>query len=449
MSNIQEDVTKQVWDLFLKFIGTGSEFVYQIAHEGNTTLKQGSNFTRDLLVALINKQKQTGEPIDDTAKMLKRVEKGESINTMSVADEDAVELSKYFQEKGILFKVIDNLNDDTKFFMYMSDDAQKVVNIITLWQAEKGLISEMNPELFLNNCVQEGVGTLSGLDNADLEIFRNFAKEKGLIFASTAAEAPDRYIVIYNPKDTATVKKVMDSALWAFSGTEGNFLREQMTLFLKNKKEVNRSLLEPEKEFYIVDGKSPDNYVYLTANDFTYYKNSKEILNVSRNSVDFIERGLRVFDSMFQPVVLTREEFELFNKEGELDKATIKKVVVEKAKDIPSTDDLKELQKKQNDRLERLQSKMILDDENTAGFWIYDDSIDLAEGGGYENFEDIEENIEKIDTKDREGILDARSRAKQYKFCQVENKSLDYLISVAEKHRNQPSQEPQPKELEL
>lgn len=441
MANIQEDVTKQIWDLFLKFFGTGTEFIYQIAHEGNVALKQGSDFCKEFLVALINKQKQNGEPTDIAAQMLKRVEAGESINTMSVAEEDAVELSKYLNEKGILFNIVDNVQDDTKFFMYMSNDAQKVIDVVTLWQAEKGLVSELNPEVFLDNFAQDGVGTISGFDKADLEVFRNFAKENGLVFSSTPSDEPNKYIVLYDPKNIDTVRKTMDSTVWSLSGSAGLLLREQMERYLQNRQTVNKTLLEAEKEFYIVNGTMPENYVHLTANDFIYYKNSKEVLTVGRNDGDFVERGIRVFNGMTHPVLLTREEYERFIKDGELDKEAIKSFVSAKAKELPDLEALKEAQKEQNNKLERLQSKMALDDENTAGFWIYDDSIDFAAGGEYEGLEDIDEQTKK-------DIEDAQKQAEKFKFLQVENRDIDYLISKAEKHRKQSPKEKEEPERE-
>lgn len=445
MANIQEEITGQVWNLFLKFLGTGSEFVYQIAHEGNVFLKHGGNFAQELLVAMINKQKEKGEPTDVTARMLARVEKGETINNMLVAEEEVAELSKYFEEKEILFNVIETPNDDTKVFMYMSGDSKKALDVIALWQAEKGLVSELNPDLFLENFAKDGVGTLSGLDRADLEVFRSYAKGNNLVFTSTPTDEPDKYLIVYDPKDTDVVKKTMAATIWAFSGEEGARYKEQMVVFLKNRQKINRSLIEGEKEFYIVNGKSIDNYVCLTANELTYYKNSKEIMSVSRGSSDFADRALRVVNGMAQPVMLSKEEFELVNSEGERDQQAVESAVVEKVKPVPDLGSLNEAQEKQNARLNKIQSKMALDDENTSGFWIFDESIDFAAGDGYENIEDIDEQIE-VD------MLAARNRASTYKFYNIDatdNRSVDYFIAEAERRRKAPEVEKDEKAREL
>lgn len=428
MANIQEDVNRQIWDLLLKFLGTGSEFVYQIAHEGNVVLKQGGDFCQEVLVALINKQKENREPTDILAQMLSRVQKGESINTMTVAEEDAAELQKHLKEKGILYHVLDNLQDDTKFFWYMSDDAQKFVDVVHVFQAEQGLLSELNPQLFLENFAKDGVGTISGLDKTELEVFRNFAKEKRLVFTSTPSDEPNQYIIAYDPKDANKAKNTMVSVLWALSGSKGSLLREQINAYLKNKQAVHKTFLEPEKEYYILNGENPDHFAHLTANDFTYFKNSKEIMSANRKDADFIERGMRVFDGLSRPVIFTREEYESFMTEEGFDKEGLKLKLAEKVNGLPNLDSLKKAQREQNDRLERLQSKIALDEENAAGFWIYNDSIDSDAGGIYEENEDIDEETKK-------DIAEVRDNINNHSFAVYENRGIDYLISVAEKRR--------------
>ena len=445
MANIQEEVTSQVWELVLRFLRTGTQFTYEIAHEGNALLKEGRNFAHEFLCALINKQKEAGMPTDVTAQMLHREQNGETIHNMMVAEEDILELTKRFEKNGILFNVIDNPNDDAKFLMYMSGDAQKAMDTITVWQAEKGLVSELNPDLFLDNFAKEGVGTLSGLDRADLELFRDYARKNKLIFSVSPSEEPDKYIVVYDPKDKTLVKKTMAETLWAFSGKDGAKIKEQTVVYLKNRQLLNHSLLDGEREFYIVNGKVPEHYIHLTANDFTYYKNSKEILNISRSADGFLDRGLRVIDGMSQPVLINREEYELLNADGEPDKEAIAIVVANKAAEIPDLNELKEAQQKQNDKLALIQSKMALDDENQSGFWIYDDSIDYSSGDSYEELEDIDDQL-KADIKD------AQIKASQYKFYEVDavdERSIDFLIAEAEKRRTEPSQEQKKEEREL
>lgn len=432
MANIQEEVNSQIWELLLRFLGTGTEFVYQISHEGNIAIKQGGDFVGNLLTTLINKKKENKEPTETLARMLDRFNKGEGINTMLVPEEDAIELKKRLDDKDVLCFSVDNLHDDAKLFWYMSDDVQKFADVVSVFQAEKGLLTELNPQLFLDNFAKDGVGTISGLDKTDLEVFRNFAKVNRLVFSSTPSDEPNKYIVVYDPKDTDTVKKTMASVIWALSGSKGKELRVQMGLYLKNKLELHKTLLEPEKEYYIVSTTSPDVYVHLTANELTYYKKGNKVLEVARSDSEFVERGMRAFDGMGQTVALSREEYEQFIKDNVLDKEALKKLVEEKAKGAPNLDAIKEAQKEQNERLERLESKMALDDENTAGFWIYDDSIEFASSGTYEDLEDVDEQT-------REDVADAKQQAKEYKFFEVENRNIDYLISQAEKHRRQQS----------
>ena len=444
MARIQEDVVNEGFQLMLKFLGTGSTFIYQVAHEGNVLLKQGGDFAKEFLLALINKQKERGEPTDAVAQMLDREEKGESIHTMLAAEEDAAELIERFNKKGVLFNVVENSGDDSKVFMYMSGDAQRVIDIVTLWQAERGLVSELAPSVFLDNFGDEGVGTLSGMDRSELEVFRRFARENGLIYSSAPAEEKDKHIVIYDPKDNEVVYRIMTQTIWALSGRTGSRLKRRLERFLKNQQVIRDSFASPEKEYYIVDGKFPEKYIHLTANDFVYMKNGKQVMLINRDDPEYLNKGLRVIDGMAKPVLLQREEFEQYKAEGVHDKEAVQKVIAEKTQNLPERNELSEAQLKQNERLNLIQSKMALDDENTAGFWIYDPSITFSDGGSFESTEDIDEQA-------KEDLLEARSRVKQFKFYEVkasDHRNLDYFIAEAEKYRKQPTSETRMSELD-
>lgn len=442
MPNIQEEITGQVFELMLRFLGTGSEFTYQISHEGNVLLKEGSRFSQKFLETLINRQKENGEPTGITAQMLLREQQGEKIHTMLVPDEEAAELSQLLEKHNVLFNPIEVPDDDSKVYMYMSGDTEKVADVMMLLQAERGIVSEINPSLFLENYAQEEVGTISGLDRTDLELFRGYAKQNGLVFSSVVLDGPGKYLVLYDPKDREEVQRSMGSTLWALSGKEGRQLRERYALFLKNKQEVKQALNDSTKELYIVDGKSPENYIRLSPKEFAYCKNFKTISSVSRNNPEFLARGLRVLDGLEQPILLTREEFERYKEDGEPDKEAIQKTVAEKTKAMPDQNKLREAQDKQNERLRLIQSKLALDDENTAGFWIYDNSVTFSDGGSYENTEDIDEQT-------KEDLADARNNSLQYKFHEVhavDTRSLDYFITEAEKERKETSDERQQQE---
>lgn len=442
MASIQEDVTREAWDLFLRFLQTGTTFVCSLSHEGNVFIKQTAgpacSFAGAYLVSCINRLRQQGEPADVVAQMLKREQKGETIRTMMVADEDAFEIMQLFKKHGVLCYDVDNPNDDTKAVLYMSGDREKVENVISIWNAERGHVSEIGLDLFLNYYSKEGVGTFSGLDKADLEMFRRFAKKNHLVFTSYSAEADGKYVVVYNTKDRALARKTMDATVWAFSGELGNDLKDRVFDLIKNRERLIAAFTGKEKEFYIVNSKDPENYIHVTANDVTYFKKGKLVAAID-NPKDNFERVLFYIDAMDSPVLVKCEEFEVLDGLGQPDKDAVARTVQEKAKKLPDHRKILEDQEAQNERLERIQSKMALDDENTAGFWIYADDIDFDEGGVYEIREDIDEQT-KTD------IMDARKRAAKFKIHEVsavDQQSLDYFIAEAEKHRATSVQEQQ------
>lgn len=444
MASIQEDVSKQAWELFLKFFGTGAEFVYNIAHETNTFIKQNNDIVREFLTALFNKQKENGEVTDAVTQMLHRQEKGETINMMQIADEDAPELSKRFAENKILFTTIESVLDDTKVLLYMSGDAEKILSVIDSFQADKGLISELSPDIFTTYYAKEGIGSISGLDKADVEMFRKFAKEKKLVFAVADTDIDGMYEIIYNTKDRMLVREVMDATVWAFSGELGADIKNRISDLVRNRDKIISAFVNNSKSFYIVNAKNPEHYLHITEDELVYFKDGNEITRVDRGRADFLDRALQYIDGMEIPLLVKKEEFEVKNALGESNKEAFANLVKQKAKKIPDKEKLEKDQAEHNKQLELIQSKMALDDENTAGFWIYDNDIDFAEGGVYELKEDTDEQI-KTD------IMDARKRAARYRFKEIlaeDERSVDKKISDAEKQRGEVVQEHQQLERE-
>ena len=82
MPSMQEQIAEQAWELFLRFAGTGAEFIYNITHEGGVMLRHGGDFTKELLLALINKAKENGEGVGPYQMFEARANKGETLHNM-------------------------------------------------------------------------------------------------------------------------------------------------------------------------------------------------------------------------------------------------------------------------------------------------------------------------------------------------------------------------------
>lgn len=444
MANIQEDITSNAWDLILRFLGTGSELVYNIAHEGNVFWGNAGDFTKQMLLAIINKDKEKkkagGEEITEGAdsvytEMLKRANKGEILSSVVVPDEDVDSFQAFLNKRNLTFVVVDNPSDDAKFFLYMSGDAPELAKCVTLWQAERGLVTEMDVDLFFENYIEgsevDSFGSVANIGMCEMEMFRQFAKENKLNFASVQVEQ-DGNMVIYNPADRYKVQKCLASALLMLEGSDGARIRQQIATRSLNYQKITTSLVDRTKDFYIVNGKDPKNYVHITADELFYYKNSKEVMSFSRENDDFMERSLRTVTGMAQPVLMSKDEFELVNEQGEPDHAAIAAAVQQKVDQLPSEVEYQELQKKQNDRLKLIEEKMALDDENQGQFWLFDSSISFSDGSSFENDNDLDE-------KTREDMENAKQKAEQYSFHEVsrDNRSVDSLIAEAERHADE------------
>lgn len=432
MASIQEQVTSETWELILRFLGTGAELVYNVTHEGGIILRNGGDFAKEMLVTLINENKKKAIDNNVVSKMLARANKGEGLNNMLVAEEEVDSLKKYFEKQPMPFIVLDNNTDDSKIFLYMSGDSQKAINAVTLWQADKGLISEINPNLFIDDYSADEIGTVSGLNDVDLFLFRQYAIENNLVFSSIEIENKEN-LLLYKPSERKNVERVLGATIWATTyGDEGALIRKQISYKLQNRQAINISLLDAQREFYIVNGEVPENYIHVTANDFAYYKNSKEILRIDRSSAGFMDKAWRTIDGLSQPTLLNKEEFELVKEDGNLDREAIAQVVIQKNSSFLNDNKINELMNKQNEERALIEMKMSLDNENQGAFWIFDDSISFGASGSFEAIDDMDDaakiNLQKI-----------KDESKKFFFTEMQNdKNIDYYIAEAEKRRKVP-----------
>lgn len=430
MPSIQEEVSSDVLDLLVKFLGSGSEFLYSMVGSTASLVRASTDFNKEMLATAINaiqkKDRKSSKDRDELSilsSMKKKVEKGDTLNNILVADEEVGELKRYFDKQGISYFVADNVKDDTNIFFYLNSDSQKARDAVALWQADKGLISELDPILFLDNLATSSIGTVLNVSDCDLELFRKQAVKEKLVFASCRI-SENQNMIIYNPEDKKELNSTLSSVAFAGAGEQGALIREQLEYKFKNRQAINIDMLDGEREFYVANGQNPQNYVHITANDFKYYKNSKEVLSVSRSSSGFMERAMQVINGLNPPIELSKEEFELVKPDGEADIEAIKAVVTAKAAQFISDDRLEDLLEEQNTKRELIELKMGLDDESQSSFWLFDDSISYSVGSG---FEEIDDDNDALFTKE------AKEKAKSFEIKEVssDRRNIDVLIAEA------------------
>ena len=186
--------------------------------------------------------------------------------------------------------------------MFMSGDSDRVNDIITMFRAEKGIITELDPVFFLNNYAVDSIGYVDGIGEVELALFRQEAARNGLIFSCLETETENEYLVLHRVDDKAAVTKAMERVVWALSGEDGSELRAMLEKELANQELVRRALYEGKEEFYIVDGRNPQNYIRSSAAAVVYNKGGKVVTRAERGRADFADRASRAAAGLIQRV---------------------------------------------------------------------------------------------------------------------------------------------------
>lgn len=253
-----------------------------------------------------NKKMLEGDGEIAVAKMMEAVRNGENVKTIVIPDEEIESLKSYLKECKALFAITDLKQDDAKMLMFLERDTKKVKDALTLLKSERGLITEIHPDLFLKHNEKKAVSNAK-LNNVEIELFRHHAKSTKLPFA--IADSNGSRTVLYNTENQKLVNDILAKVAWDLTGERGPQVRQQIEYRLEGKKEVNIAIEDAQREYYIVNSISPKNYIKITPQDFTYYKNNKEITSMKRTDPDFKEAVYTKLEGLVEPVVLKREEF--------------------------------------------------------------------------------------------------------------------------------------------
>lgn len=303
MRSIQEDVSKSM-----------SELLIRIA---NILSHKLDSFTSWALVNLANniekgkiKGLETASGETKIEKLLTGVENGHSLKNINVPDEDLENFKPFMKQTGVLWATIDLGNDDSKMVCFLDNDVEKMEMAMKLFQANRGLITELQPYEFMVGKEGKDI-SITNLTAVELELFRHYAKADGAVFA--VIPDGENYQVMYESKDKAKIANVLAKSNWDLTGEYGPLIREQVEIRLAGRQAINIAMADAEKEYYIVSGRNPKNYIHVTPKDFTYYKSGKQVAFSERaNDEDMTSLKARVA-GLSQPVVLTKEEYEMGN----------------------------------------------------------------------------------------------------------------------------------------
>ena len=266
----------------------------------------------ELQTFLLKVLEKMDKKFDDTpiTNLLNGAKKGDYLKTIVVPDEEHDEFIEILKKTNIKnYVAADLTNDDAKMIIFAESDTQEVKKAIDVLKAERGLVSEIDIDSFLLAAKDTDIATAYNIDEAELECIRYHSREINFPYALTETE--NGPAIIFKEEDKEKVSEVLDKTAFNLSGEQGPLVRQQIEYKIKGRKEVNIALSDAEREFSIIDRKNPNNYLVATADDFVYYKNNKELNRISRKEPGAMEATYQKLEGLTEPVILTKNEFEL------------------------------------------------------------------------------------------------------------------------------------------
>lgn len=129
----------------------------------------------------------------------------------------------------------------------------------------------INPREFVNTNINNTIYAEKGLDEVELEIILDYAKKDNFMISYIQSEVdPDKYDVIYMPKDEEKMHKALCSMAYDLSGIEGDKYRQKIKMALQNRKDFDERIKVSKNEILvIVDTENPHNFITVKEDSFT------------------------------------------------------------------------------------------------------------------------------------------------------------------------------------
>ncbi len=422
--------------LFNMLIEQGSHTGSFMIDTGSNTVKGIGALTRSFLAEYLKNIKDENELKSlmdlagevDPLRMNEAVKRlGLNSNTVYVADSDAKDFEKLLKQQDILYAKLNMTKDDAKAFVYLSKDSSKVQEATNVLFAMRGKVCEVPPNMYFKNLVPETVRTVDGLDAAETELFRHYARKQNFLYTIIPRDN-GKNLLVFGKDDTYKARRSLLNVGWDLTGANGALYRKQVEYRLEGHNKIRYAIEEAERELFIVSRDRPDTYVHITSNDYTLYKAGKAVSNLERSNPDFDIKCMAACDGLNNPVVLESHEFTPgLTAESLQQKPTIDLHVIGYDEEAELTHLASYV-----DRAE----KSSMDNEHNAPWGIEDPSVSYSVFSGLEAI---------ADTDEREARKSEFERFKKAAWftkdnyvtdeVKVDQKSIDFIIAKAEAKR--------------
>ena len=360
----------------------------------------------------------------------------EKSSSVLVGDLDANDYDALLKDQGVLYAKMDRQDDDCKMYIFLNRDLEKVENATRILQARRGQVTELNAKLYFNSLSPDQVHVVEGLSPVEMELYRHYAREQGLLFTSITRKEGD--MVVCSVKDAQKARRALLYTGWALTGANGARVREQVERRLAGRTAINIAAEEGEREMYIMSQNNPGQYVHISSTDYEVYKRNKLVSTVSRKDPDFYAKCIAACEGLSHPVVLSEEQFQVGISAAELSQAHTIDL-------FPSAHDDMEQMAEVNRLANLVAMKSGLDNEHNATWGLWDTSVSYSEFAAYEHITDQDERDARVYEFEhfKQAAFYSHDHHTAYDV-DMNEKSLDYIIAKAEEKQRQLGQDQEP-----
>ncbi len=442
MSRIQEEITSYSWELLLRFLGLTGDVLSNAEKAAEFTFNKAEDATKGVLSLMIKAARKRAQNkeynAEDTLKVLTEMERrskenNEILRNVSVADEDYAELSQKLKEKKVLFTTLDMNGDDAKMILYLSGEDYSVQKAVNSFMIDRGLLTEIDAEQFIDMHLKGGVGTVDGLSDIELEVFRKYAKAEAFPFAKVTTNK-DHNLIIYEPEKSNEIKKALSATVFALSDERGEKLKKALEAQIYSRN-LLYAAIEDGKEHVIISSKNKDHFIIIDEDSATLYKNNKKVFEVPRRTKEFFAKTLQMSDGVENATVLNKDEYTIKGSADELKVAFHEETLKQKNKNRVSQQNLDEFFDEINERRRLVEEKMSLDNESQSPFWVFDNSYSYSTAATHEGIDDRDDEKRR----EMELITKVSSRLKAMSVDETtitSSRSIDAIIARAEQRKN-------------
>lgn len=291
---------------------------------------------------------------------------------------------------------------------------------------EKSFSKEISKREMMDMKYGETLHAIKGIDDVELQVLRRKA-EQMYITISTEKTLDGKYIVYYDSEKAPEMMKAVMNMTWDLTGTFGQKQRAQMQYDIENRQNIFESVQMGAKDFYVTSGRNINETIQINKDGYIFMKDNLILERGSRNEPEFQKNLWKLIEQINEPILLNEAEHSLSEKERE-------KIINTRRRYRPFiTKEEYELRNKELEIIALLERKLALDspEQTEVSIDFYNHQISFAQ---HEALEVInkENNIEKTEEV-KEHIEEYVEELNSYEFVsfKVRERSLEKEIYSA------------------